>query len=542
MGVSGAALFLAACGSSASSSSSSSAAGSGTSGASAASGSTTVTWTNVALPSNLDPAIGFDSDTLQVVRNVYEGLLEYAPGSTELRPALAESYSRAADGLTYTFKLRKGVVFHDGSKLDAAAVVASLKRIQAIAQGPASLLIDVKGFEAKGDSTVLVHMTKPYVFLPGVMPWLPIVSPAALKAHATSKDPHAEKWFAQNAAGTGPYTLESFSQSKIGLGQNKHYWQKWQSGTPMSGSLTLNANVTTQLELLQNGQVDFLGAISPDNAVSAKSLSNVALITQPGLEVQTIPLNMMRAPMNNLKVRQAMVKAFDYNAFTKFNKGFGKPANSPVPQGLTGWDASLPTPKQDLAGAKKLLAEAGVASGTELEMVTVGGLDYETFAGTIMQSALQQLGLKISVKSSAWPEPATLMSKGASGGAHRLSEPVEQHRRPKRDRSPGVRLVADRQQGRLQLVLLPRPEHRRRPGQVRDHDQRVGAQADHHRRPAADRRAEPVDPGLLARDHRAGGQEVEERQVRRALRRERRPLVLRHAGLVTTVRPCEPRC
>lgn len=413
LGASSLGLFLVACGSSSSSNGHS---GGGTSKAATSAsgahgGSSSVTWTNVALPSNLDPAVGFDSDTLMFVRNVYEGLLEYVPGSTRLRPALAESYSTSHDRLTYTFKLRRGLVFHDGSKCDAAAVVASLNRIQAIGQGPASLLVGVKGFEAKGPSTVLVHMSKPYVFLPGVTPWLPIVSAEALKRHSTNKDPHAEKWFAQNAVGTGPYMLESFSESKIALRQNKHYWQKWEAGAPTSGALTLNANVTTQLELLQNGEADFLGAISPDNAKSAQSLSNVYLITQPGLEVQAMPLNMMRAPMNNLKVRQAMVKAFNYDAFVKFNKGFGKPANSPVPPGLPGWDSSLPTPKQDLAGAKKLLAEAGVASGTELEFVGVQGLDYETFAGTILQATLQQLGFKVTTKSPAWPEPATIMSK-----------------------------------------------------------------------------------------------------------------------------------
>jgi peptide/nickel transport system substrate-binding protein len=376
---------------------------------------TSVTWTNVALPSNLDPAVGFDSDTLMFVRNVYEGLLEYAPGSTELRPALAESYTRSKDGMTFTFKLRKGVVFHDGSKLDAATVVTSLNRIKAVGQGPASLLVGVKGFSAKGDSEVLVHMSEPYVFLPGVMPWLPIVSAEAIKAHKTSKDPNAEKWFAQNAAGTGPYTLQSFTQTNISLGQNTKYWQKWKAGTPTSGALTLNANVTTQLELLQSGQVDFLGAISPDNAAAAKSMPNVTLLTQPGLEVQTMPLNMGRAPMDNILVRQAMVKAFDYDAFVKFNKGFGKAANSPVPQGLVGWDSSLPTPKQDLAGAKKLLTKAGVQAGTTFEFVGVEGLDYETFAGTIMQAALKKLGMKLTTQSPAWPEPATIMSNPKTG-------------------------------------------------------------------------------------------------------------------------------
>jgi peptide/nickel transport system substrate-binding protein len=377
-----------------------------------------VTWTNVALPTNIDPAIGFDSDTLQVVRNVYEGLLEYAPGSTTVRPALAKSYSVSPDGTTYTFQLRPNVVFHDGAKLDADAVVTSLNRIREINQGPASLTSSIKSFTASGPSTVVVTLSEPYAFLPGVMPWLPIVSPDALKAHSTSGDPHAEKWFASNAVGTGPYKLGSFSPTTtITLTQNTKYWQPWADGTPTGGSLTLNANVATQLELLQSGQVDFLGAISPDNAVTARTLSNVALLVQPGFEVQILPMNMARAPMNNPKLREAIVKAFNYSAFKTFNKGFGQSANSPVPQGLPGWDASIPDPAQDMAAAKQLVAASGVAAGTTLDFIGVGGLDYEAFAGTILQSALGQLGLKLKVQTPQWPIPATMMSK-PSTAAH----------------------------------------------------------------------------------------------------------------------------
>jgi peptide/nickel transport system substrate-binding protein len=388
------------------------------SGSSSSASALNVTWTNVALPTNIDPAIGFDSDTLQVVRNVYEGLLEYVPGSTTIRPALAKSYTVSPDGTTYTFQLRSGVVFHDGAKLDAAAVVTSLNRIRDIDQGPASLLPTIKSISASGPSTVVITLTAPYAFLPGVMPWLPIVSPDALSAHSTSADPHAEKWFASNAAGTGPYKLTSFSPTTtIALAQNTKYWQPWVNGTPTGGSLTLNANVATQLELLESGQVDFLGAISPDNAVTAKTMSNVTLLVQPGLEVQILPLNMARAPMDNPKLREAIVKAFDYSAFKTFNRGFGTSANSPVPPGLPGWDSSIPLPTQDMAAAKQLVAASGVPAGTTLDFVGVGGLDYETFAGTILQSALSQLGLKMSIQMPQWPIPATLMSK-PSTAAH----------------------------------------------------------------------------------------------------------------------------
>src|SRR6478672_8971832 len=76
-------------------------------------GNVKASWTNVVIPENLDPHIGFDTDTLQFTQNVYESLLEYSPGGLEVRPLLAESYSVSPDGLAYSFKLRQGVVFHD---------------------------------------------------------------------------------------------------------------------------------------------------------------------------------------------------------------------------------------------------------------------------------------------------------------------------------------------------------------------------------------------------------------------------------------------
>lgn len=390
--------------------------GAGPTGGGVASGNVKVVWTNVVLPQNLDPAIGFDSDTLQFVRNAYDTLLEYAPGETTLRPGLAESYTTATDGLSYTFKLRPNVLFHDGSKVDADAVVTSLRRIQEINQGPASYMINVKGFEAPDPQTVVVRMSAPYVFFPGAVPWFPIVSAEAIRAHRTASDPWAKNWFASNAAGSGPYMLRSFEpENRIDLVQNKHYWRPWRPGVPIAGSMTANPNVTTQLELLQRGETDFLGDVSPDNAATARTLSNVALIVQPGLAVKTLPINMQRSPTDNIKVRQAITAAFDYAAFLKFFKGFGQPANGPLPPNFPDWDSSIPNPTQDLKRARQLLAEAGYPNGGfTLEYVAVQGLDYEAYAGTLLQSALQQLGIKVQATAPPWPQIPPMMAKPAS--------------------------------------------------------------------------------------------------------------------------------
>jgi peptide/nickel transport system substrate-binding protein len=382
---------------------------------SVATGNVKATWTNVVIPENLDPHIGFDTDSLQFTQNVYEALLEYSPGGLDVRPLLAQSFSVSSDGLAYTFKIRQGVVFHDGAKLDANAVLTSFQRLQQINQGPAGYLINIAGFEAPDANTFVVKLSAPYALFPGTVPWFLIASPNAISSNKTSSDSWAKTWFASKAAGTGPYMLDSFQPNlRIDMKQNPHYWRTFNPGVPIATSMTQNANTTTQLELLQSGQTDFLINIGPDNAATAKTLSNLAVIRQPAIQLRTIPLNIIRPPLDNVKVRQALIAAFDYDGYTSFYKGFGRPANSPIPPQFPGWDSSLPYAKQDLTLAKSLLDQAGVKQGTSMRIVTVQGLNYESFAGTIFQAALAKIGIDLKVEAPPWPEIPPQMANNSS--------------------------------------------------------------------------------------------------------------------------------
>src|SRR4029077_2216653 len=123
-------------------------------------------------------------------------------------------------------------------------------------------------------------------------------------------------------AGTGPYMLDKFQPNlSIDMKQNPHYWRTFKPGVPTAATMTQNANTSTQLELLQSGQTDFLINIGPDNAATAKTLSNVAVVRQPAIQLRTIPLNMIRTPLTDLRVRQALIAAFDYDGYTNFYKG-----------------------------------------------------------------------------------------------------------------------------------------------------------------------------------------------------------------------------
>jgi peptide/nickel transport system substrate-binding protein len=377
----------------------------------------TIVFSNIAETATLDPAIAFSSDGLEFVRNVYEGLLEYVPASTELRPALAESWEVSEDGLTYTLTLRQGVKYHDGADFNAEAAKIGLDRIKEINQGPASLMTDIDSIEAVDAQTLKITLTRPNVFFLGVLPKLPLVSPQAIEANKTEADPWANDFFATNGVGTGPYKFDSWTKgSQIVMVKNTDYWQEWQPYTADRVILRVDADISTALQLLGQGQIDMLGAVGPDDSIAAKDLPGVKLVEQPQFQVSILTLNTNNEPLNDLKVREAIKYAFDYQAFADFFQGLGETPTGPLPQNAEGVDPSLPVQEQDMEKAKQLLAEAGYPNGGfKLRYLGLKGLSYEEFAGTLLQQNLAELGIELEQILVPWPQmPPTMADKATA--------------------------------------------------------------------------------------------------------------------------------
>lgn len=377
----------------------------------------TIVFSNIAETATLDPAIAFSSDGLEFVRNVYEGLLEYVPASTELRPALAESWEVSEDGLTYTFTLRQGVKYHDGADFNAEAAKMGLDRIKEINQGPASLMTDISSIEAVDAQTLKITLSRPNVFFLGVLPKLPLVSPQAIEANKTDADPWANDFFATNGVGTGPYKFDSWNKgSQIVMVKNTGYWQEWLPYTADRVILRVDADISTALQLLGQGQIDMLGAVGPDDSIAAKDLPGVKLIEQPQFQVSILTLNTNNKPLDNVKVREAIKYAFDYQAFADFFQGLGETPTGPLPKNAEGVDPSLPVQKQDLEKAKQLLAEAGYPDGGfKLRYLGLKGLSYEEFAGTLLQQNLAELGIELEQILVPWPQmPPTMADKATA--------------------------------------------------------------------------------------------------------------------------------
>ena len=220
---------------------------------------------------DLDPSTGFSNDSA-VVSNVYETLTRYAPpgSNPQVQPLLATSWSTSADGLTWTFKLRPKVKFHDGTPVNAAAVKYSIERTQKLGQGAAFIWDPVNTITAVDDLTV--EFTLSYqapldlIASSGYGAW--IMSPAATEG----KD---NGWFnAGHDAGSGPYRIDSYEKDQRAiLKRFDGYWGGWKPGQFDTVILKVAEDATARQQMIQSGEADYTYTIPTENLPAVGSMS-----------------------------------------------------------------------------------------------------------------------------------------------------------------------------------------------------------------------------------------------------------------------------
>ena len=341
----------------------------------------------------LDPWNASDGNALIVTRQIFETLVEYEPGGFKIAPKLAESWSVSSDGLAWTFVLRRGVKFHDGTDLDAAAVVLNFERARQVAhplRGPtgvdrfrwyAALL---EGFddasiiarvEAKDALTVVITTRVPFgpLLADLAMPTFAIVSPKSLR-----DDPAGWATSASSgASGTGPFVVRPGSWQpgqQITLDRNTSYWTKDPAGTPLPYVERVVFRVirdeTARIAELRSGNIDALRDLTPAALPTVKADPNLQLVARPAFNVTYLGIGPAAAPLDKVEVRRAIAMAIDKPLLaTVLYSGAGLPASQLLAPGMLGYDDSVVEfYRYDLAAAKRLLADAGVPNGFATEL------------------------------------------------------------------------------------------------------------------------------------------------------------------------------
>lgn len=378
---------------------------------------------------SLDPAFAKDQYMMWTANMIYNTLVA-TDEQLHLSPSLAKSWHVSADGLHHTFILQKDIYFHDnpafesgkGRKMTAADVVYSFNRIidPATASPGAWIFNDrvdtTRPFEAIDDTTVVIHLSKPFRPLPEIlsMQYCSIVPKEVV-----------EKWgkdFRTHPCGTGPFVFKKWDENNILiLHKNPAYWERDTTGKslPYIDAVTIGfaASKATEFFLFLQGELDFVNELDgsfkdlvltkrgelkkeyePKLNLTKRTYLNTEYL---GFLTDTTNTLLQHSPIKNIAVRQAMNYAIDRQKIvTYFRNGIGIPATSGfIPEGMPGYDSSHSYGyRYDPAKALQLLADAGYPNGRGLSPLTVLTPDIYSDIVNFVAAQLQEVGIPVQVE------------------------------------------------------------------------------------------------------------------------------------------------
>lgn len=359
-------------------------------------------------PRGLDPAFVDDGESAKILTQVFEGLVRYKPGSTEIQPLLATEWNTSADGKEWTFKLRKGVKFHDGTPFNAQAVKMSIER-----QLPPNRKEDmpyaeftydgVTSVEAIDEYTVKITLEKPSAaFLANMaMPLsAQIVSPEAVKKYGDK--------FMENPVGTGPYKFVKWEKGQqIELAQFDGYWGDKPKMPTVIYKFTKENSV--RASDLITGATDIMDGVDINDLKMLQD-KGMKIVKEPGMNINYMGFYTNKKPFDNQKLRKAISMAINRQYLVDYlYQGNALLPNSILPSFIPGYSKDVKPYDFNPEEAKKLLAEAGYPNGFEFTAITYSNpRPYNPANGEKLAAAIQadlaKIGVKMNIKSYPWKE------------------------------------------------------------------------------------------------------------------------------------------
>ncbi|USG63898.1 ABC transporter substrate-binding protein [Brevibacillus ruminantium] len=375
---------------------------------------------------SLDPIRETDGETFKVTENIYETLVSYEDTNTTVIPGLAESWEISEDGLTYTFKLRQGVKFHDGTDFNAEAVKFNFDRwmdksnkyhnpegfpyytdmFGGYKGDPDHAIKEVKVVDSNTVQFILNRTQAPFLANLGMSPFA-IASPKAIEGGKLGDEP----------VGTGPFKFAGWKRNDIiTLEKNPDYWNKEYPKLDKVVFKVIPEN-TARLTALTSGEIDLMDGLNPDDADAVKENKDLQLILRPSMNVGYLAFNTEKKPFDNPKVRQAIGHAINKPEMVKaFYSGLGEPATNPMPPSLWGYNDQIKDRDYNLEEAKKLLAEAGFPNGFKVQFLAMPVPRPYIPDGKKMAEAIQQdlkkIGIEAEIATMEW---ATYLEKTRQG-------------------------------------------------------------------------------------------------------------------------------
>ena len=379
----------------------------------------------VGQPVSLESGNITDGYSIDVQSQIYNYLLGTEPGTTDLVPELATDWSASEDGLTWTFNLREGVTFHDGTEFNAEAVVFNVNRwwdpefeygfrdagklfeswiylFSGFKGDEASLLADVRAVD---DFTVEFELTQPFAAFPAAIAanYFGIASPTAIQeAGADYGTPSSI------AIGTGPFVFEDWQRGdRITFSRFENYWEP---GLPKMDQLVISfvEDPAARLVQLRAGTLDFTVNLTPDQLPEIEADPNLEAVFRPSFNVGYLTLNPSYEPLATPEVRRAIAQAINKTAIVE--AFWGELATTDghfLPPSMENYTSDeVSDYEYDPEAARAAIAAAGYPDGFDLELwyPAISGLAFPTPKpiAEAMAAELNQIGIRVTLQTKDW--------------------------------------------------------------------------------------------------------------------------------------------
>ncbi len=347
-----------------------------------------------------DPSSGTSNEII-VYHNVYETLTRYNAETEEIDPLIAESFESSEDGMTWTFNIRDGLTFHDGSIVNAEAVKFSIDRTLELNLGAAYIWDSVESIEVVNDLTVQFNLTYP-------APLSHIASSgyAAFIMSPKSINENPENWLSDgHDAGSGPYKVKS---TKLGeevvLEKFDAYWKGWNDNQYETIVIQKIAESSSRRQLIENGDVTVTMDLPSEDIEALKASDSVNIIEAKSFKNLMFMFNTQKGPLKDKLVRQALSYAFPYDDVINYAAGgYGVQPHGTIPKGIYGYDENIMQYNYNLDQAKSLLTQAGYADGgITLSLHYISGNQLQKKTAELYKAELKKIGVELEIRSMPW--------------------------------------------------------------------------------------------------------------------------------------------
>ncbi len=367
----------------------------------------TITFSQGSEPRGLDPAYVDDGESGKVMVQIYENILQYETDSCSVVEGLCELPEVSDDGLTYTFKVKDGITFHDGTTCDADAIAQNIQRqlepnrtddmpYASFNFGSEESGTGVESVEATDSSTLVIKLraaSTPFLANLAMCMSSPIVAPSAFETAM------------ENPVGTGQYKFVSWTKnSNIVLKRNEDYWNSEKAGKTENIIFTFISEAASRVTALNNGEADIIDGID-EAVVSTVEEGGSKIYTMDGMNINYMAFNTQSETFKDKAARKAFAKAVNVQELVdSLYNGYATVANSVMPTWMAEYDKDVKQTEYDADAAKKELAELGI---TSVKCITYSNSrPYNGKGGQVLAEAIQgylkEVGVDVTIDTYDW--------------------------------------------------------------------------------------------------------------------------------------------